>query len=441
VRLQRWLPALAAALVTCAPARSPGSGPGAANVDPLYPEVDALFRDLHQHPELSHHETETSKKLAARFKALGFDVTTGLGKTGFAALLTNGSGPTVMLRAELDALPFEEKTGLAYASHVTGTDESGARVGVMHACGHDAHMSVAYGAAAWLARARDRWRGTLMVVGQPAEEALDGARAMLDDGLFSRVKKPDFALAFHVDADETMPPGTVSVVYGAAPVAGRASVDLTLFGKAGHAASPQRAVDAVVLAAKTVLALQTIVARELDPREPTVVSATQIHGGVDSWTLPEEVKVELLLRSASDHALDQALAAIPRIAKGEAAAAGAPKEPLVQVKSHLPAATNDPVVTRRVANAIARVLGPEHVVAGQPTLVSSDDFSEFGHAGVPSVLLRYGAVSPKEFAAAQAAKGAPPHLHSDGFALDREATLKTGMIATIAAVLELTGGR
>ncbi|HEX8435423.1 amidohydrolase, partial [Archangium sp.] len=263
-----WMPGVAHA------AKAPS--PVLEGLDGLYPELDALYRDLHQNPELSLQEEKTAAKLAERLRKLGFEVTQKVGGHGVVAVLRNGKGPTVMLRTDLDALPVEEKTGLPYASRVTAKDDSGQTVPVMHACGHDMHMTAWLGTATLLSRSKDRWRGTLVMVGQPAEEKGNGARRMLSDGLYSRFPKPDFAIALHNSASAAA--GTIEYVSGYA-LANVDSLDITLHGKGGHGAYPHTTVDPIVLAARTILSLQTIVSREKSPLEPAVLTVGSIHGG------------------------------------------------------------------------------------------------------------------------------------------------------------------
>src|SRR6266508_815289 len=257
--------------------------PALAPLDSIYPDLEKLYIDLHQTPELSQHEEKTSAKMASRLKALGYEVTTSVGGYGVVALLKNGSGPTVLVREDMDALPVEERTGLPYSSKVTTKDYSGATVSVMHACGHDIHMTSLIGAATLLAKAKDRWRGTLFLVAQPAEEKGSGAEAMLKAGLFTRFPKPDSA---------THPAGKVSLVPGYAG-ANVDSVDLTIYGRGGHGAYPHTTVDPIVIAARTVLALQTIVSRETKPTDPTVITVGSIHGGTKHNIIPDEVRLQI----------------------------------------------------------------------------------------------------------------------------------------------------
>lgn len=427
--------AAACALLFHATSAEPQTSPALSGLDGLYPEMEKLYVDLHRTPELSLHEEKTAAKLAERLRALGFEVTTGVGKTGLVGVLKNGKGPTVMLRTDLDGLPVEEKTGLSYASKVTTTDDTGATVSVMHACGHDVHMTSWIGAATLLSRSKDRWRGTLVMVGQPAEEKGGGARLMLADGLYTRFPKPDFALAIHDDA--AMPAGKVGWVAGYA-LANVDSVDVTIFGKGGHGAYPHTTVDPIVIAARTVVALQTIVGRENNPLDPAVVTVGSIHGGTKHNIIPDEVKLQLTVRSYKDDVRKRLLAAIERIAKAEAAAAGSPKAPEVKVSEGTPATFNEPAVTKRVADAVGRALGAARVEEHAPVM-GGEDFSEYGRAGVPATLLWVGAVSPKKYEAAKAAGTTLPSLHSSEFAPDPEPTLKTGIATLTLGALELLG--
>src|SRR5215510_1130308 len=297
-----------------------------APLDAAYPDLEKLYLDLHQTPELSNHEEKTSAKLSARLKALGYEVTTGVGGYGVVAILKNGRGPTVLLREDMDALPVEERTGLAYASKVTVKDDSGATVPVMHACGHDVHMTGLIGAATLLAKAKDRWRGTLFLVAQPAEEKGNGAAAMMKDGLFTKFGKPDFAVSFHDSA--MLPAGTVSLVPGYANAAVD-SVDLTIYGRGGHGAYPHTTVDPIVIAARTVMALQTIVSRETRPLDSAVVTVGSIHGGFKHNIIPDEAKLQITVRSYKPEVRKHLLEGIQRIVKAEALAAAAPKEPSI----------------------------------------------------------------------------------------------------------------
>jgi amidohydrolase len=410
-------------------------GLSATQVNAVYPDVEALYVDLHRNPELSLHEQHTAAKLAERMIALGYEVTTGIGGTGVVAVLRNGSGPTVLLRTDMDALPIQEKTGLPYASSVTMKTDSGDTVPVMHACGHDIHMSSWYGTAKLMAANRQNWHGTLIMIGQPAEETLSGASAMLKDGLFTRFPKPNFALAIHDDA--TLPAGQVGYTPGYSMPAND-WVDITIFGRGGHGAQPQDTVDPIVIGARTVLALQTIVSREINPRDPAVITVGVFHGGTKANIIPDDVKLQLTVRSYTPEVRKHLLASIERIAKGEALAGGAPREPLVQVTPAVNATYNDPELTKRVAAALRNALGEASVAEIPPKMVV-EDFSEFSLAGVPSVIFWVGGVEPAKFAAAKQSGSILPGLHSSLWAPDREPTLKTAIMAEMAALLEVLG--
>ena len=405
-------------------------------LDALYPQLDALYLDLHKNPELSTKEEKTAARMAAELKKLGYEVTTGVGGTGVVGVLKNGPGPTVLLRTELDALPVEEKTGVPFASKATGVNQAGQTVPVMHACGHDVHMAGWTGAAALLAHGKDRWRGTVLMVGQPAEETVAGARAMLADGFLKRFPRPDFAIAVHDSADK--PAGKVYFIPEYA-MAGVDSVDVTLFGRGGHGARPNLAIDPIVTAARTVLAWQTLVSREKDPLEPAVVTVGSIHGGTKYNIIPDEVKLQLTVRTFKPEVRKLMLDGIERIAKAESAAALSPKEPLVKFSESQSATYNDPAVTRRLAAMLSRELGADNVKEAQPEMVA-EDFGEFGKAaGVPSVLFRVGAVEPAKYEAAMKSGAPLPGLHSSGFAPDRERTIRTAATTLTLCALELLG--
>jgi amidohydrolase len=405
-----------------------------AGVDQIYPHLDALYIDLHKNPELSSHEEKTAAKMADELRKLGYEVTTGVGGTGVVGVLRNGKGPTVLVRTELDALPIEEKTGLPYASHVTATDPSGKTVPVMHACGHDIHMSSWVGAATLLAQEKDRWRGTLVMVGQPAEETVKGAEAMIKDGLVKRFPKPDYCVAVHDSHDA--PSGKVMVTPGYA-LANVDSVDVTLFGKSGHGAHPEATVDPIVIAAKTVLGWQTLVSREKDPFDPVVLTVGSIHGGTKYNIIPDSVALQITLRTYKPEVRKLMLEGIARIAKAESVAANSPKEPIVKVAESANATYNDPALSKRLLSMLGRELGEPNVSEWHPEMVA-EDFSELCKAaGSPGVQLRIGAVEPAKFAQAQKTGEALPSLHSSGFAPDRERTIKTGVEVLTLSALEL----
>jgi amidohydrolase len=424
---------LPAAIVILAAAPA---GPNPQAVPAVDPDLVALYVDLHSHPELSLHEEKTAAKMADRLRRAGFEVTTGVGGNGVVGVLRNGAGPTVMLRTELDALPVEEKTGLPYASTVKTRNDAGLDVPVMHACGHDVHMTVWAGTAARMAQARSRWHGTLVLIAQPAEEVVKGARAMLADGLFTRFPKPDFVIALHDTPN--VPAGKIGFTSGPT-LASSDSVDVTIYGRGGHGAAPHTTVDPIVIAARTVLALQTIVSREDNPLDPAVVTVGSIHGGTKHNIIPDEVKLQITVRTYRKEVRQHVLDAIRRIARAEAEAAGAPREPAVTVVEGVPATINDPRLTARMAAALRHRFGADGVVEGPPEM-ASEDFSEYGQAGVPAVIFRLGAADPDALAKAHAAGGELPSLHSALFAPDRDPTLATGVEAEVAMLLDLLGG-
>ena len=379
-----------------------------AQVDAIYADVEKLYIDLHRNPELAFHEKRTAATLAARVKALGFTVTTGVGGTGIVAILKNGAGPVVMLRTELDALPIEEKTGLAFASTVKTKTDAGDTVSVSHMCGHDLHMAAWDGTAALMVKNRERWHGTLILVGQPAEEVVGGATAMIRDGLFTRFPKPDFALGMHDEA--SLAAGVIGFHAGYFRAAST-GLAMTVFGTGGHGAYPQTAIDPVVISARIILALQTIVSREVAPGEPAVVTVGSIHGGTASNIIPEQVKLEITVRSLTPELHKRLLTAIAREAKGEAQAANAPREPLIETKSHTDAVYNDPELTKRVVAAASAVLGNGRVVE-MPAQMGGEDFSQFGLAGVLAVLRHVGTVDPALLAESQRTGVPLPWRHS-----------------------------
>ena len=416
--------------------------PTMAEVDAIYPDIEAFYIDLHRNPELAFQEVRTAGKLAEFTKALGYEVTTGVGKTGIVAVLKNGSGPTVMLRTELDALPVEEKTGLPFASKVIGKTASGQTTPVMHACGHDIHMSAWAGTARWMAEHKNRWHGTLLLVGQPAEESgSGGAAAMLKDGLFTRFPRPDFALSLH--DDDTMPAGTIG--YHPGPFRSMSDgVTIVVHGRGGHAAMPMNTVDPIVLASRIVLALQTIVSRENNPTDPVVITVGSIHGGTTGNVIPDEVRLQLSVRTYTPEVRRKTLAAIRRIAKGEAIAAGAPREPEIISRGDEPAESvvyNDPALVARLAAALKTGLGDKTVVP-MPAKMTSEDFGQYWITGkVPSALLHIGAVNAEKFAEIQKTGIPGPAPHSPEWAPDREPTLKGAIRAEVTELTELLNGK
>jgi len=393
-------------------------------------EMQALYTDLHQHPELSSHETQTAAHMASSFRSLGFDVTEHVGGTGVVAILRNGKGPTVMFRTELDALPVEEKTGLAYASTVHTKDDAGNDVPVMHACGHDLHMASLVGAATILAKTKDTWHGTLMLVAQPAEETISGAARMVKDGVFTRFPRPDVALALHVSNRE--PAGTVALLSGPA-YANSDSIRITLFGKGGHGAQPDTTVDPIVLAARTVLALQTIVSREVKPGEVAIVTVGSLHAGTKNNIISDHADLGLTVRTFKPEIRKQVLAAIERIVKAESAAAGSPREPLIERPESTDSVVNDPVLTERLRGALAATLGKDNVLVAEQ-ITGSEDFSYFTKEGVPGVYMSLGGAEPGAWAKAKATATTLPSNHSPLFAPDVVPALQMGIAVEVAAI-------
>ena len=414
---------------------SPWTTPSAEQLNGIYPEVESLYLDLHRNPELAMHEQQTAAKLAERAKSLGYEVTTGVGGTGIVAVLRNGEGPKVLLRTDMDALPIEEKTGVPFASHVVVKSDSETATPVAHMCGHDIHMSGWLGTAKLMATNRDRWHGTLILIGQPAEETGEGAPAMIKDGLLTRFPKPDFALAIHDSPNQ--PVGQVGFTPGYA-LAAADSVDITILGVGGHGGRPQSTIDPVVIAARTVLALQTIVSRENNPLDPVVFTVGTIHGGTKNSIIPDEVKLQLTVRTYKPEVRERVLASIERVAKGEALAGGAPKEPLVKVTHAANATYNDPELTKRLVTTLRGVLGQTNVVEVEPVMIF-EDFAEFNLAGIPSADLWVGAVNPEKFAAAQRSGTPLPQLHSAAWVPDYAPTLKMAITVETTELLELLG--
>lgn len=404
-----------------------------------YPSLLALYTDLHLHPELSLMEEKTAAKLAAELRSIGFEVTEKFGGTGIVGVLKNGVGPTLLVRTDLDGLPVLEETGLAYASKDRVTDLSGKDVPVMQACGHDLHMTIFTGTARQLAAHRDRWSGTVIFIGQPAEERGIGARAMLKEGLFQKFPKPDFAIAVHDSA--TLPAGTVGILEGY-NWANVDTAEITVRGSGGHGAYPQTTKDPIVLAARIVTSLQTIVSRETRPLDPAVVTVGSIHGGTKSNIIPDEVKLQLTLRSYSDNVRRHIVEAVKRICKGEAIAAGIPEDrmPIVEIAEGeaTPASYNDPALTRRVRGVLTTWLGNAAVQAIDPEM-GGEDFGQFGRTmeKVPICMFRVGAVDPVKFAESQRTGASLPSLHSSKFAPLPEPAIKTGVTALTATALDL----
>ncbi len=400
--------------------------------------LDALYRHLHANPELSLHEVESARLMAEELRRAGFEVTTAVGGHGVVGVLRNGPGPTILWRADMDALPVREETGLPYASRVTARDDAGREVPVMHACGHDLHMTVLVALARGLKTLASRWSGTAVLIAQPAEERVVGARAMIADGLFTRFPRPEAALALHVS--DALPSGSVGYRAGPA-LANVDSVDIAVFGRGGHGSAPQTTIDPVVIAARLVMGLQTIVSREIDPREPAVITVGSIHGGTKHNIIPDRVDLQLTVRSYSDEVRKKLLDSIERNAIAEAQAAGAPRRPEIRLSEGTPATINDPALTRRVVEALKRTFGSEPVREIAP-IMGAEDFTYYGREGVPAFLFMLGTVPPGKVAASRV-PGAPPlpSTHSSLYAPEREPSIRTGARAALTAVTALLAPR
>jgi len=411
---------------------APSSDPALHNLHDLLPDLEALYKDVHSHPELSMQETRTASLAADRLRAAGYEVTTGVGKTGVVGLLRNGDGPTVMLRADMDALPIREATGLSYASKATATDREGNTVPVAHMCGHDMHVAWLTGATKLLAEARMSWRGTLMAVFQPAEETGEGAQAMIDDGLFKRFPKPDVILGQHVMVG---PAGTVAGRPGAITSAAD-SLQIRLFGRGAHGSMPQASIDPVVMAASTVLRLQTIVSREVAAAEAAVLTVGVLQAGTKENVIPDEAIIKLNVRTFDAGVRKRVLAAIERIANAEAAASGAPRPPEITTIDQYPLNVNNQDATKRVVDAFREHFGAERVRETGPA-PASEDFGSFGSEWrVPSVFWFVGGTDPQTYANAKEANRINdlPVNHSPKFAPVLHPTLETGVEALVAAV-------
>ena len=406
-------------------------------VEAVYPAAHELYLDIHQHPELSSHETRTATMLADKLRGLGYEVTEHVGGTGIVAILKNGSGLTVMLRTELDALPVEEKTGLPYASKVRATDDAGHEVPVSHACGHDLHMAAMYGTAVIMAQSKNSWHGTLMLIGQPAEETVAGARAMLADGLFTRFPKPDYAIAVHVTNE--LPAGIIGIVPGVLTTAAD-SLRVTIYGKGGHGAAPNTTIDPIVIAARTIVTLQTIVSREVKPGEMAVVTVGYIRAGTKNNIIPNEAEMGLTVRTYNPQIRKQVLTAIERIVKAEAAAGAVPRGPLIEHYESTDTVYNDPALAERLRPVLETALGKQNVEKTGP-ISFSEDFSYFVDAGVPSLFMRLGGADPAKLAEANRTNVPLPSNHSSYFAPDVEPSLRGAIEAEVSVLQNLLNGK
>jgi len=397
-------------------------------VNDAYSQAYKLYVDLHQHPELSGNETQTAAKVAAALKAQGYTVTEHFGGTGVVAILKNGAGPTIMLRTELDALPVEEKTGLPFASKVHSKDPNGRDVSVGHMCGHDVHMSALVGTAGIMARSRDSWHGTLMLVGQPAEETIAGAKAMIKDGLFTKFPRPDAALALHVGND--LPAGQIGIVAGTYST-NADSIRITIYGKGGHGSAPHTAVDPIVTAARTILALQTIPSREVKPGELAVVTVGYINAGTKNNIIPDQAEMGLTVRTFKQDVRKQVLEAITRITNAEAQAANVPRPPLIDRYEMTDGVYNDPALFDKLKPVLEQAIGKDNLVAEEP-ITASEDFSAFLAEKIPGLFLSLGGADPDKLAQARAAGTHLPSNHSSQFAPDVDPALHTAITAEVA---------
>ena len=410
-----------------------------AGLDGILDSLAELYRDVHAHPELSLQEHRTAAKAAEHLQAAGYEVTSGVGGTGVVGLLANGDGPTVMLRADMDALPIKEATGLPYASTTTATDPAGTEVPVMHACGHDMHVAWLAGATALLAGARDAWRGTLLAVFQPAEETAEGARAMIDDGLFDRFPKPEVILGQHV---MPAPAGALGYRPGTTQAAAD-SLEVRLFGRGAHGSMPESSVDPVVMAAATVLRLQTIVSREIAAGQAAVVTIGALQAGTKDNVIPDEALLKLNVRTFDEQVRAHVLDAIRRIVEAEATASGAPRPPEITTTEHYPLTVNDPERTVRVAAALRGRFGDDRVHELAAPVSASEDFGSFGTEwGVPSVFWYVGGIDAGVYRAAERAGRVAqdiPTNHNPAFAPVIHPTLETGVQAIAIAALDALG--
>jgi len=405
----------------------------AKEVDAVYRDAHALYLDIHQNPELSGHETQTAAKLAARLRNLGYEVTEHVGGTGVVALLKNGAGPTVMFRTELDALPVQEKTGLPYASTVRTKDDAGRDVPVMHACGHDLHMAAIVGTAEIMSHSKSTWHGTLMLIGQPAEETISGANAMVKDGVFTRFPRPDAVVALHVGSE--LPAGQVGIVSGIYNT-NADSLRITIYGKGGHGAAPHTAIDPIVIAARTILALQTITSREVKPGELAIVTVGYIHAGVKNNIIPDQAELGLTVRTYKPDIRKQVLAAIARMTKAEAEAAGAPRDPSIERYEGTDAVYNDPALAQWIRAPLEAALGKDNVLTEEP-IAASEDFSVFEAQGIPGIYFSLGGADPKKLAEAKASGTQLPSNHSPLFAPDVDPSLHTAITSEVAMLRNL----
>lgn len=435
----RWIILLWAVPSLCAAQDSPVS----SWLDQRLQGYVSLYRSLHQRPELAFQERETSAVAARELKKAGYTVTTGVGGYGVVGVLKNGPGRTLLLRGDMDALPVQEETGLPFASTQRVKDETGQIVPVMHACGHDVHLTNLLAVATYLSEQRAAWSGTLLIVAQPAEEQGEGALRMIKDGLFERFPKPDYALAMHVDPDVMS--GHVAIVSGWA-AANADAVDVTLYGRGGHGSRPHDTVDPIVMSAHYITALQTLVSRRNDPQAPAVITVGSIHGGAKRNVIPDSVQLLMTVRSYSDETRTHLLDGIAQLARDLSTAFGAPKPPLIKVKeTYTPAVYNDPQLAADASRVLRELLGASGVEPGHVPM-TAEDFGRYGrHLRIPSLLIRLGATPQAAYERArQPNAAAVPGLHSSRFAPDAALALRTGvrsMVALVSSLLPRAGAK
>jgi hippurate hydrolase len=436
----RWIAFLAVAL----PAAAQAPNDLAQSAQRQLPALTEIYKHLHQNPELSKHEEQTSAFLAGELRKLGYTVTEHVGKYadgtqgfGVVAILENGAGPRLLIRTDMDALPVAERTGLDFSSHVTEPGPDGQPVPVMHACGHDLHMTVLLGVAREMAARKSAWHGTLMLIGQPAEEVIQGARAMVDDHLYERFGRPDFIFAEHDSPD--VPAGSIAVKDGPM-LASSSAIQVILRGIGSHGSQPQSGKDPIVLAAEFVLIAQTIVSRQIDPQQPAVLSVGTIHGGTKSNIIPDEVTLGLTLRTFSLTQRDQIVADIRRTANGLAEAYGIPADrmPTVSIFESTPVTFNDPALADRIRAAATAALGKERVLTPERPVMGSEDVGAFSLDGkIPCVMYWLGAADPQKLAESLKTGVPLPSLHSALFAPDYAPAIPTGVTAMTAIALDL----
>jgi amidohydrolase len=409
----------------------------AASVD----DAEVMYRDLHQNPELSLQEFRTAAKMADALRNLGFEVTTGVGGNGVVGVFRNGSGPVVMLRTDMDALPVKEMTGLPWASKATARDNHGVETPVMHACGHDLHMTVWNGTLSTLVALKDKWQGTIVAIAQPAEEVSGGSDQMIKDGLFSRFPKPDYALCFHVAPD--LPAGTTGYCPGAI-FAGVNSVDIRVFGVGGHGAMPHKTIDPIVLAARMIMDYQTIVSREINPVSPAVVTVGSIHGGTKHNIIPGEVDLQLTIRFFTDDIYRQIISALQRISDNLAYSAGLKEDQLPQITvadEYTPPVTNDPDLVNKAVASMGSILGKENIIKVDPSTVA-EDFGKYGRTPeqIKIALFWLGGVNPSLYRESREKDIMLPSLHSSNFCPDFRPTYTTGVTAMTRTIIDLMTG-